>query len=61
MKEFEKWLYKYTHGELVSQRYELADAWRAALKWIQQKSANDCIYFSDVNSAIRKELQGKSE
>ena len=34
MKAFKKWLEKYSHGELVSQRYELEDAWKAALKWL---------------------------
>lgn len=34
MKEFEKWVHEYSHGEQISQQYELADAWRAALKWV---------------------------
>lgn len=56
MNAFKNWLHKYTHGELVSQRYELADAWRAALAEVLKQL--DTIYGGDFeNSDIVKWIE----
>lgn len=59
MKEFEKWLEKYSHGETITQRYELADAWKAALKWVLITDFLHAMNKEFLIKKIQKELEEK--
>ena len=60
MKAFKEWLENYSHGEIISQRYELNDAWKAALAWALYNA--NCAGESDrrpceLKILIREELE----
>ena len=54
MEEFKRWLEEYSHGEMISQRYELRDAYKGAMERVL-KVAKDAGEWR-VEEFIEKEL-----